>query len=312
MINKTISINELNIGELTAIKICGVDNFSVHKTFDCGQCFRFDEVLSSKHECEFAGVAYGRYVSFAQDGDTLYIYNAKIEEYEKIWEKFLSLDTDYNNINESILSLSDNKNLYDAVKLSSGIRILRQDKWEALCSFIISQNNNIPRIKKLVSALCYACDENKSQAPKIMEGHIADAHISINGSFSPFPSADEVKSLGVDGLFLLKTGFRAKYIYDAAENVADGNLCLDEIDTSMSLEKCSDILCKIKGVGPKVAACALLFGFNKLDAFPIDVWIKRVIEKYFDKSFDPKDLGEFAGVAQQYLFYYERYLQSKE
>lgn len=312
MINQTICVSEINLGNLSAVKLEGVENFSVRKTFDCGQCFRFDEVLDSIHECEFAGVADGKYISFAQDGDTFYIYNSTIEDYRKIWESFLSLDTDYNNINESILSLSDNVSLRDAVNLSSGIRILRQDRWEAICSFIISQNNNIPRIKKLVSALCYACDENKSEPPENMKGHIADAHIDIKGSFSPFPAADKVKELGVDGLFSLKTGFRAKYIYDAAQKVADGELCLDEIDTSMSLEKCSDILCSVKGVGPKVAACALLFGFGKLDAFPVDVWIKRVIQKYFDESFDPKNLGEYAGVAQQYLFYFERYLQNKE
>ena len=312
MINKTILLEQINIGALTAVKIEGVELFSVQKTFDCGQCFRFDRVENSVHECEFAGVAHGKYISVAQDGDTLYIYNATIDEYRDIWESFLSLDTDYSNINESILSLSDNKNLKEAVCLSSGIRILRQDKWEALCSFIISQNNNIPRIKKLVSALCYACDEKNSPPPEIMAGHIADAHINIKGSFSPFPCADKVKALGVDGLFALKTGFRAKYIYDAAEKVDSGYLCLDEIDTSKKMSECSDILCSVKGVGPKVAACALLFGFGKLDAFPIDVWIKRVIEKYFDESFDPQNLGEFAGVAQQYLFYYERYLQNKE
>ena len=121
-----------------------------------------------------------------------------------------------------------------------------------------------------------------------------------------FPTAEAVRELGADGLFELKTGFRAKYIYDAASRVSSGETSLDEIfkmETALGAEE----LCKIKGIGPKVAACALLFGFGKYDAFPVDVWIKKVIEKYFDPTFSPSDLGKYAGVAQQYLFYYERY-----
>ena len=94
MINQVISVNEIKIGELLCVKLEGVENFSVKKTFDCGQCFRFDEVLSSAHECEFAGMAHGKYISFAQDGDILYIYNSSVDEYKEIWESFLSLDSD--------------------------------------------------------------------------------------------------------------------------------------------------------------------------------------------------------------------------
>ena len=311
MLNKIFLPTELYIGDLPIVKIEGVEQFSVKKTFDCGQCFRFDEVLDSIHECEYAGMAHGKYISFAQDGDTLYIYNATLDEYENIWERFLALDTDYKEIDNNILSLSSNPSLADALKLSGGIRILRQEKWEALCSFIISQNNNIPRIKKLVSALSFACDENRSKAPENMCGHIADAHKTIDGSFSPFPTPDKTLALGIDGLAALKVGFRAKYIYDASQKVISCKIDLNKIAELDSTAECSDILCKIKGVGVKVAACTLLFGFNRLDSFPIDVWIKRVIAKYFDEDFDPESLGQFAGVAQQYLFYYERYLNQE-
>ena len=114
--------------------------------------------------------------------------------------------------------------------------------------------------------------------------------------------------LGIDGLAALKTGFRAKYIFDAATKVSSGELSLSDIYGSSTTAGAAERLCTIKGVGPKVAACALLFGFGRFDAFPIDVWIKRVIEKYFSEGFSADDLGGYAGIAQQYLFYYERYL----
>ena len=310
MLNKIFLPTQIYIDSLPVVKIEGVEQFSVKKTFDCGQCFRFDEVLDSRHECEYAGMAHGKYISVANDGDTLYIYNSTLEEYENIWESFLSLDKNYREIDKSILSLSSNPSLADAINISSGIRILRQDKWEALCSFIISQNNNIPRIKKLVSALSYACDGEKRGAPENMRGHIADAHKNLSGSFSPFPTPDKTAALGVDGLAALKVGFRAKYIFDASNKVTSGEIDLNSIAELDSTLECSNILCKIKGVGVKVAACTLLFGFNRLDSFPIDVWIKRVIAKYFDEDFNPESLGEYAGVAQQYLFYYERYIQT--
>ena len=281
--------------------------FDINKIFDCGQSFRFDRVENSAHEVEFAGVAHGKYVSFAIDGDTLYIYNSTLDEYENIWKSYLSLDVDYEKINKNILSLSSNVDLAAAVKLSGGIRILKQDEWEALCSFIISQNNNIPRIKKLVAALSYACcgDEDLAHG---MAAHTPSSHREISGNFSRFPTPEEVLSLGVEGLKDLKMGFRARYIYDAAEKVAGGEINLYSIKGFPTTSEAASELCKISGVGPKVAACALLFGFNRLDAFPVDVWIKRVIEKYFDAGFSPDDLGKYAGVAQQYLFYYERYL----
>ena len=292
---------------LRAVKIEGVELFDVGKTFDCGQSFRFDPVSDTKHDVEFAGCAHGKYISVAQDGDTVYIYNSTVAEYEEIWRTYLALDRDYGEINRDILSLSSNPALSSAVELSSGIRILRQEPWEAICSFIISQNNNIPRIKKLVAALSAACGDEIDVS--LMEGHIADAHKSANGHFHSFPAPEKVLSLGISGLAELKTGFRAKYIFDAAEKMVRGDIDLDLLENA-DTDKCIKHLCTVKGIGLKVASCALLFGFAKLDAFPIDVWIKKVIARYFDENFDPSDLGQYAGIAQQYLFYYERYLQN--
>jgi N-glycosylase/DNA lyase len=143
-----------------------------------------------------------------------------------------------------------------------------------------------------------------------MQEHVADAHRSNEGNFYSFPKPEALLKLGISGLAELKTGFRAKYIYDAAEKMSCGNINTHLI-SQMSTTNAIDELCRVKGIGPKVASCALLFGFEKLDAFPVDVWIKKVMAKYFDESFTPESLGRYAGIAQQYLFYYERYLQSK-
>ncbi|MBQ8409819.1 MAG: DNA-3-methyladenine glycosylase 2 family protein [Clostridia bacterium] len=303
---RALLAEKIQYGRLSAVRVRRVKHFDVRKIFDCGQSFRFDPVTESSHEIEYAGCANGKYVSIAQDEDEIYIYNVDLEEYEQIWQAFLGLDRDYDEINRSILSLSDNPALRDAVMRGDGIRILNQDGWEAICSFIISQNNNIPRIKKLITSLCLACGEQVDVS--IMEGHVADAHKNADGHFYSFPSPEKVLSLGIPKLYELKMGFRAKYIQDAAEKAASG-----EIDFSLlrsaKTERCIQHLCAVKGIGPKVASCALLFGFGKLDTFPIDVWIKKATVKYFDSGFSPEHLGEYAGVAQQYLFYYERYLQ---
>ncbi len=268
--------------------------FSVSKTFDCGQCFRFDPVADTAHECEFRGVAYGRAVSFAEDGDELYIYGASSEEVEKIWAPYLGLDTDYGAIDADILSRSDNAALARAIEFGRGIRILKQDPWETVCSFIISQNNNIPRIKKIVAAM------SETYGEPLGDGAYA------------FPTPEAIRDAGIDGMLALKTGFRAKYLVDAAERVLDGRLDLGEVADMRSTKDAAGKLCEVKGIGPKVAACSLLFGFARYDAFPIDVWIRRVMEKYFEAGFDIESLGPYAGIAQQYLFYYERYLGSGE
>ena len=302
----TITLTKQNA--LEYVKIKNVENFDINKIFDCGQCFRFDEVENSKHEYEFSGVAFGKFISFAQDGQDLYIYNSNEEEYRAVWRHYLALDIDYEEIENDILSRSDNISLRYALNFGRGIRILSQEPWEAICSFIISQNNNIPRIKKIIESLSKKC----GLPVNLPQGH--EAHLSGSSSLCSFPTPKAILELGIDGLFALKTGFRAKYIYDAAEKAVSGELNYDNI-TALNTTDAINALCNVKGIGPKVASCALLFGFEKYDAFPIDVWIKKVISKYFSTdpvNFDSSSLGEYAGIAQQYLFYYERYGGYKE
>lgn len=259
-------------------------NFDIVQIFDCGQCFRFNRVDENTYE----GVAFDRYIKIEQSNDSITLYNADAEEFEKIWKDFFDLDTDYGRI---INGFCDDEILEKAAKYSSGIRILHQDKWETLCSFIISQNNNIPRIKGIIDRM-----SEKYGNLIWKEGE---------KSYYSFPDAKTLYQAGEDEIFALKTGFRAKYIYDCAKTVCENPFFLTETD-GMSTYDASKNLQLIKGVGEKVAACTLLFGFKRYDAFPVDVWVKRILEKYYPEGATGHLTGEYAGIAQQYLFYYER------
>lgn len=276
--------------DAAGVTVAGIGNFSPEKTFDCGQCFRFDP----HHEGGVTGIAHGRRVRIRRIGDSLRIDGISEADYAEVWEHYLALDEDYDAIDRGITSAiaaeRGGKVMADAAAVSAGIRILRQDRWETLCSFIISQNNNIPRIKKIIDAL------SRLYGEEIGDGDYA------------FPTAKALADAGEEAIFALRTGFRAKYIHHAACLVADDPGFLDSVSAAEDYAAADGLLRQIKGVGPKVAACTLLFGFGRTDAFPIDVWIKRVLEKYFPEGFDPAVFGSTAGIAQQYLFYYERYI----
>ncbi len=288
-------------GGVSVTRLDGTLNFDVSKIFDCGQTFRFDRIEGSQHGAEWGGVVRGRYISVGQDGDTVYLYNVGEEEFEGFFRRYFDLDREYGRIDEDLLSRSDKPELRDAVEKGRGIRILRQEPWETLCSFIISQNNNIPRIKSLVSALSREAGE-----PAVCDGMTGRGASEREYSF-PVPAA--VCRLGEERLREMKTGFRAGYICGAAEAQLPGRgPSLADVAACGNTADASAVLQKLRGVGPKVAACVLLFGFGRLDSFPVDVWIKKVIGKYFPGGFDAGALGPYAGVAQQYLFYRERWL----
>jgi N-glycosylase/DNA lyase len=175
----------------------------------------------------------------------------------------------------------DCEEMAEALRCGRGIRILRQDPWETLVTFILSQNNNIPRIRLIVSRLCAACGNR-------------------------FPEPEDLVRLGKDGLYALGCGFRAKYLADAAEKVLSGDVDFSRIRTAPDYGDAAGELTAIYGVGPKVAACVLLFGFHRTDAFPVDVWMKKALARKFPEGFDPAPLGEWAGYAQQCLFFAER------
>lgn len=278
------------------VKIENPPRIDIFKTFDCGQCFRFDPVSLFGNKHEFGGVAFGRYVVFAQNSENeLIIYNSTVEDYENIWRAFLAFDVDYDEVDECISNAVKSEAMDKAIECSRGIRILRQDSWEAVCSFIVSQNNNIPRIKKIISSLCQ---------------NYGGSVCFLNETYYSFPTHVALLDAGEDAIFALKTGFRAKYIIDACRALAENRISLENIKKNEDFNACVDELCKVKGIGLKVASCALLFGFDKTEAFPIDVWMKRALEKYFPDGIDLAALGKRAGIAQQYLFYYEKYVQN--
>lgn len=251
--------------------------FDLALTLDCGQAFRWKALPDGS----FEGIAMGKYLKITQDNNDLIFYNTTKEEYESVWRRYFDIDRDYTDI---LNRAGKNQKLAEITKNCGGIRILKQDPWEALCSFIISQNNNIPRIKGIIERLC----ENFGD--------------KIEGGYA-FPSAERLSALTVEELAPLRSGFRAKYILDAAKKCSS-NLILGDI-YSLDLDLARTTLMTIKGVGPKVADCALLFGFGFLNAFPMDVWMKRAMAVLFDNKL-PDGFEDCAGIIQQYIFEYAR------
>ncbi len=249
--------------------------FNIALSLDCGQAFRWAEKEGKWH-----GVAFGKALTVSQIENRL-ILDCSQEDFEKIWRDYFDFDYDY----EKITASYNDEHLQKAVSEYSGIRILRQEPWEALCSFIISQNNNIPRIKGIVERLCNTFGEGD-------EGQ------------KSFPSAEKLAKLTVDDLAPLRAGFRAKYIIDAAQKVASSEVDFDKIRAN-PIEFGREELQKIKGVGAKVAECTLLYGFHKLEAFPVDVWVKRIMAEMYPQGL-PECTNGTEGIAQQYLFHWRR------
>ena len=314
-----------------AIVAQNLDNYNLVDTLECGQCFRFLKLTQSDGSSgakesdsyvEYMTVI-GEKLIFVGQRNTkeLIFYDVTEREFSEICVPYFALDTDYAAIRENIILNTDSEFLKNAASAASGIRILRQDPWETLFSFIISQNNNIPRIKKIIRNICSRYGENLAQKQmlkicpkKCAELKNDDKNIDFEecrncGVCFSFPSADSVNK-EPDLLLDSNPGFRFKYLTDAAKRVASGEVDFEKIKLENSYEFTVDELMKIKGVGEKVASCTSLFAFSNLDAFPIDVWMKRAIDEYFDGKLDPKTLGKYAGVAQQYIFHYIRILSN--
>lgn len=264
------------------VEITGVSDFDLERIFECGQCFRWD----ADEDGSYAGVARGRVTRLRKDGGSVFITCAP-EDFETVWKGYFDLDRDYAEIRRR-LCIDDF--MVKATAFGAGIRILRQDRWEALCSFIISQCNNIPRIKKIVAALC------RLYGDELMFG---------GEIYYSFPSAGRLARLSAADLSPLRCGYRDEYIIGAARAVDSGEIDLDDLARSTP-DRARIALKKLRGVGNKVADCALLFGLDMLDAFPVDVWMKRAVAEHYGPGFDPAVFSPYAGVAQQYIFHYIR------
>ena len=260
------------IDVINAVKI----NLDV--TLDCGQAFRWKK----NEDSSWTGVVRGIETTIRETENGLRFYNITEKEFNDVFYSYFDFGRDYDHI---IDMLHTDKYLAAAIDTYGTIRILNQEPWEALCSFIISACNNIPRIKGIVERLCEAFGEKTLT------------------SYS-FPGAQKIASLNPEDLDIIRAGYRVPYILDAARKITSGQINLDSL-YNMSIEECEHELMKITGVGKKVADCTVLFGLGHIDAFPIDRHIKRISDKLYPDGL-PECTKGIEGIAQQYMFHLQR------
>lgn len=259
---------------------------SPEKTFNCGQCFRF-----YSEEEGFCGIAHGRILHVRKTEKGLYLFPVPAED-ESLWADYFDAETDYRAVSEKF---SHDPVMREAAAAAEGIRLLNQDPFETIITFIVSANNNIPRIRSIIEKICRACGTE------------------LCGGMYAFPTPEQLCTLAPGQLRELGAGYRAEYIADTAAFIA----CGEDLHRyyEMDYKTAKKQLCGLKGIGPKVADCILLFAYKKKEAFPVDVWLKRCLGELY--RFDPKNdkeseafalerYGEYAGIAQQFLFYYMR------
>lgn len=274
------------------IIVKGIRNFDLVHIFECGQCFRWER----QHGGNYIGVAFGKVLELEKNGEDLLVYNINEEEFRSIWIEYFDLNRDYGTIKEQ---LSKDPLLKKAVEFGHGIRILNQDPFEMVLSFIISSNNRIPMIKRGIKNI------SEKWGKKI---------IYKGNEYYSFPDINDIKNASLEELGACGLGFRAKYIYETVMGIYNKTWDLQWI-MAQSAKECHLELQKLTGVGPKVADCIMLFSMGKNEAFPVDVWVKRAMEHFYlapklslkkVRDYGIDKFGELSGFAQQYLFYYAR------
>lgn len=291
----------------------GLKNFDIKQILECGQCFRWDKI----NDTNYIIVAYGRVIEVLQEGDKATIYNSNEEDFNNIWINYFDLERDYDEIKTE---LAKDEILQKSVDFGYGIRILNQDPFEMLISFIISARNSIPSIKKTVKKICEAWGER----------------IEYKGvEYYTFPTPKAIKEATLEDIQGTGASFRSKYIVDTIKKVNEAIEVKEDMENnpdkyserpeildfdleyikSLNDDECHVALQKFMGVGAKVADCIMLFSMAKHSAFPVDVWIKRAMIYFYvapDVSlnkmrvFARDKFGAYSGMAQQYLFYYAR------
>lgn len=255
-----------------------IDNFSLMQICNSGQCFRMQRTDEETYEI----IAASRYLKARQDGaDCVFFCDEK--EFEAYWSSYFDLDGEYSTYMTAINPRDSY--LVSAASFGSGIRILRQDLWEMIVSFLISQQNNIVRIRRCIENICARYGEER-------EGYFA------------FPSPASLACLGEDALRECNLGYRSKYVVRAARSVVSGEIDLDEI-RQMTYRAAKQELLKLYGVGEKVADCICLFALHHLEAFPVDTHISQALQQHYKRGFPNRRYKGMQGVMQQYIFYYE-------
>ena len=272
------------------------EDFEPKHVFECGQCFRW----LREEDGSYTGVVQGKVINVKKENDLIIFDNTNKEDFENIWFDYFDLGRNYGEIKNQLKVMDEY--LEKATEFGKGIRILQQDGWEMLISFIISANNRIPMIQRAINNL-------SERYGKFIDEYRGKKYYA-------FPTPEELSTVSVEDIRACQTGFRDKYIKSVVDYVNENNedvLSYRKLDTS----ECIKELVKFNGVGPKVADCIALFGMQKYDTFPDDVWVKRVMEEFYveDNLSLPKirkfaldKFGDLAGFAQQYLFYYAREL----
>ena len=280
------------------------DSFNLEHIFECGQCFRWNKI----DENTYIGVIKEAVIKVTKDKNR-YIFTGKSDSgnFEDIINYYFDLATNYSIYKEKLSKID--KFMSESIKFGEGIRILRQDLWETIISFIISANNNIPRIKKIIERL------SKEYGKEVeFEGK----------KYYKFPTPEELADVSAEELRKLGLGFRDERIVNTTHMILMNQVNLDELKKMNNTEIMREDLLKLDGVGPKVADCILLFSLKRFDVFPIDVWVRRVMnDLYIHNEVEEKvskrqlqelaedKFGRMSGLAQQYLFYWKRE-ESKE
>ena len=260
------------------IKITGISELSLPETLDCGQCFRW----KPDENGNWRGTVHGVCRSIRQERQGITILGANEEEFSSVWYDYFDLGRDYDALKKDF---AECEILHEACEFAPGIRVLHQEPWEAFITFIISQNNNIARIKGIVERICAAFGS------EIEEGIYA------------FPTPEQLSKAAADDFVKLGCGYRAEYLVFAANEVESGRLDLSALAKAPTSEARRRLL-EVHGIGPKVADCVLLYGLGKTDCCPADVWMKRVINTLGGSM--PSCVKDYAGIAQQFLFHYAR------
>jgi len=262
------------------------------KIAESGQIFRFNV-----YDDEYSLVA-GDKLLFIKEDDDGYILSCSESEFEEFWIDYFDLRLDYSDFEKNIPA--DDLFLTNAVRYSYGIRILNQDKWEMLISFIISQRKSIPAIKSSIEKLARTYGKKiDMQVPDFIK------NIDKNSEFFAFPTPKALADASIDDLNACSLGYRSPYIEASAKAVYRGDIDLEDLSNLDDNELLAALM-SLKGVGIKVANCVALFGYHRIAAFPIDVWIKRMIDEHYEGEFPLKLYDGYAGVIQQYIFYYGR------
>lgn len=277
------------------------DDFDLEKIRTSGQCFRVKRIDIQDADCPVYSFIYKDSNLEIQESNNIkndkkakhFNISCSIKEWENVWHNYFDIETDYENIRKEF---KDDNNFTDTcMDFGKGLRILNQDPWEMLITFIISQRRSMPAIASSVEKLC-----NTLGSRIECKGAISDNTVE----FFKFPTPEQIYNADIKQISDCGVGYRDEYIKCAAEMVISGDLNLDAID------KCSDEelfnqLCRVKGVGTKVANCIMLFGYHRCGRAPVDVWIDRVIKQDFNGENPFPKYGDVAGIIQQYFFYYK-------